>query len=266
MNTSSLHVIDAGMLRFMKTISSFVARAWPPQATRRTVQATASLLIGSLPLWSAKAAHAETSAHAVSLAATADQADMTADRLGAGAALAYRWRSNKGQQFGLEGGLSSSRESRIGGFAAPDARVMDARLVALLPALQTGSLSLGLRLSGGIRHITSDANALLSKQATVATGEVAGVAGIHLGRAFVLRAGVAIQYGQELAPTAELEALGFSLCAGVDALVSKSVVLFAALETGPSFGYDGDGTKYRSSAAFGIRYMPSASESPWALY
>lgn len=200
--------------------------------------------------------HTPSTQHAFILAGGYSSVDATA-------LLGYRLGLAGGVQLGLEVRHAPSRQGYIDGFAATGGSAQYGTLRALFPLAASGPLELGLGTSLGVRRLAANASAGPERTSLAFTSEVGPIAHLQLSPALTLRAGWLQVTHLQTAPSTSLDAMGQVLVLGAMAPVTDSLQLYADLETGGLFGYDGDGGKYLTRGTVGARLMLGGAARRW---
>ena len=173
----------------------------------------------------------------------------------------YRYRWSNDAQLGLRVGLFAVDAPFIEGFRGRDALETEVLALSNFQLLRGDSAGIHLRLLAGARFLADAADAPESSSTQV--GAVpAWIASIHLNPSISVRTGVVFPVWLEVDPSADIAELATLLTVGVDWAFSPSLSLYADVETGGSFGFDGNGLKYVAEGTTGlrIRFGPGAAE------
>lgn len=212
---------------------------WPALALAYALAAT---------MWGAAEVHAsETAAPVFGVAALGSNA-------GAGLSADAGWRFAGGQQLGIAVVGEGLGTAHLGGRVARGVSASDARAFTLLPLLTARAFELDLRLASGVRYLR-DLGALEShRDALRSTTELALLAHVDLGERYLLRTGVLLGFDLELSPTTSLADQAQSLTLGVGRVLGASTLLYASVDAGGSYGFDGDNGKAILRGALGLRF------------
>jgi hypothetical protein len=173
---------------------------------------------------------------------------------GAGLSADAGWRFAGGQQLGIALVGEGLWTAHLGGQVARGVSASGARAFTLSPLLTTRALELDLRLSSGLRYLR-DVGALEShRDALRSTTELALLAHVNLGEHYLLRTGVLLGFDLELSPTTSLADQSQSLTLGVGRVIGDSTLLYASVDAGGSYGFDGDNGKAILRGALGLRF------------
>lgn len=199
----------------------------------------------------ASVAHAE---DAAALQAVAGVAAQGSD-VGAGLAVDARLRFGGGYQLGLGASSQALDVAYFGGRAAQGVIAGEAELIGLLPWLRAGRVELDLRLATGLRALR-DAGALETpaRGALRSVSRLGCLAHARLDARHLLRAGALLELELELEPTSALADQMQLLTVGLGRALDRELLLYATIELGGSYGFDGDNGKAVLRGALGLRF------------
>lgn len=191
---------------------------------------------------------------------------LTLSNFDAGGGLAWRFRFAGGAQLGLDGRALSVRSAYLDGYAAQRGDAFTGAGQVLLPLVQMGPLEIHLRASLGAKALRVDESAGPHRRSTTLLGDVGPIVNVRLAPGLGLRTGwLAITHFQ-LTPGFDVEALGQVLLAGAVVPLSDDVQLHADVETGGTFGFDGDGGKYLVRGTVGARWVLGGAARSWLSF
>jgi hypothetical protein len=174
---------------------------------------------------------------------------------GAGLALEGRLRVASGVQVGIGVTSQALRVAHIGGYAVRGVSGNEVRLLALFPLLESQGFELDLRLATGLIYL-HDVGTLESpyRHALRSSTEVACLAHVRLGDHNVLRAGVILGFDLETEPTTSLADQSQLLSVGFGRALGPSTLLYASVEGGGTYGFNGDNGKAVLRGSLGLRF------------
>jgi hypothetical protein len=173
---------------------------------------------------------------------------------GAGLLLDGRLRLHGGAQLGLSLSGQTLRVTYFGGHKAEGVLAGEAMLLGLLPLLRVDPVELDMRLASGIRTLRDHGQLETPyRHAHRSTTELACLAHVNLGSRYLLRAGAIIGLELETHPTAELADQLQLVTLGLGRAVTPSLMLYAHVDAGGTYGFDGDNGKTVLRGAFGLR-------------
>jgi hypothetical protein len=177
------------------------------------------------------------------------------DAAGAGLALEGRLRIASGVQLGLGVASQALRVAHMGGYAVRGVSRNEAQLLALFPLLEIQGFELDLRVATGLVYL-HDVGALESpyRHALRSSTEVACLAHVRLGDHNVLRAGVRLGFDLETEPTTSLADQAQLLSVGFGRALTASTLLYASLDGGGTYGFNGDNAKAVLRGSLGLRF------------
>jgi len=179
--------------------------------------------------------------------------------------LGYRLRLPSGVQLGLEARHAPSREAYIDGFLGTGGSAQHGTFRALVPLASAGPLTIGFGANLGLRSL-SVRNSLPDSSSLAVTSELGLLAYLPLSSRLTLRTGWLQVTSFQTKPGFAVDALGQVMVLGVTAPVTDSLQLFADLETGGLFGYDGDGGKYLTRGTLGARLVTGGAARRWTAF
>ena len=159
-----------------------------------------------------------------------------------------------GQQLGIALASEGLWTAHLGGQVAKGVSASEARAFTLLPLLTARNLELDLRLSSGARYLRDVGGLETHRDALRSTTELALLAHVRLGERYLLRTGVLLGFDLELSPTTSLADQSQSLSVGLGRTLGASTLLYAHVDAGGSYGFDGDNGKAIVRGALGLRF------------
>ncbi|WP_309887711.1 hypothetical protein [Archangium sp.] len=180
--------------------------------------------------------------------------------------LGYRLRLPSGVQLGLEARHAPSREAYIDGFPGTGGSAQYGTLRALVPLASAGPLTIGFGANLGLRSLSVRSSLGPDSSSLAVTSELGLLAHLPLSSLLTLRAGWLQVTSFQTKPGFAVDALGQVMVLGVTAPVTDSLQLFADLETGGLFGYDGDGGKYLTRGTLGARLVLGGAARRWTAF
>lgn len=170
-------------------------------------------------------------------------------------ALDGRYRFGSGVQLGLVGSGRVLSKAYFGGQKVEGAAAGQADALLLVPLRIAAPLELDLRLTSGLRYaadLGDDSGA--HDDAWRSVTELGCIAHVRLGARQLLRAGVILGFELELQPTQELADQTQLLTLGLGHAITPSTLLYAQVDAGGAYGFDGDNGKALIRGAFGLRF------------
>ncbi len=213
-----------------------------------------------LALACARPAAAQSVTHALSLSASASTAHYGGGDLG------YALRLPRGVQLGVTLGGSASREGFVDGYEVRDGSLLRGAAQVTVPLWVRGDLSLGLRVTSGVRALSADAPANRARDSVVWTNDIGAVGAARLSDVWSLRAGWSLVFDTAVAPTVDTDAQGARLWFGAAATLRDDLQLFADVSASGVVGYDGDGAKFLLAGTLGLRWLPGGGARDWRLF
>jgi hypothetical protein len=205
-----------------------------------------------------QAAPTPTTHHSASAAGGLSPADTAVE-------LAYRLRLRSELQLGLSARGSFVRTGFVDGFRASNGRSVSGLALVMVPLARRGRLSIDFRGALGARTSDFDESAAPDSVSFVIPSQLGVIANVSF-PSVTLRAGWMNVVDVAVAPKGAIDTLGQLLLLGAAVPVSDSLQLYADGETGGVFGYDGDGAKYVTRAAFGLRWVSGQGARTWTNF
>ncbi|HEX8705187.1 MAG TPA: hypothetical protein VF815_40525 [Myxococcaceae bacterium] len=180
--------------------------------------------------------------------------------------LGYWLRLPSGVQLGLDARYAPSRQAYIDGFLGTGGSARYGTLRALVPVASAGPLTVGFGANLGLRSLAVKSSAGPDSSSLTFTSELGLLAYLPVSSRLTLRAGWHQVTSFQTRPGFDVDAMGQVLVLGATAPVSRGVQLFADLETGGLYGYDGDGGKYLTRGTLGVRLVLDGAASRWTTF
>ena len=182
-------------------------------------------------------------------------AALLASDVGAGLGFDARWHLPGGQQLGLGASAAWLGTAYVGGRKVHAAFSGQAQLSALFPLLERRPLSLDLRISSGLRVLRDTAEREASDRTALrSVSELGLLAHVRLDERHLLRAGPLLTLEFELKPTFAVADQAQLLTLGVGRALTRDLLLYATVDAGGSYGFDGDNGKAMVRGALGLRF------------
>jgi hypothetical protein len=171
-----------------------------------------------------------------------------------GLALDARLVLPRGTQLGLALEGTGVTTGYFGGRTIHGAAGATSTALALVPLARTHGLALDLRLSTGVRYVR-DVGARDSQytRAIRSVTELGLFAHLRVGPWLLVRAGALCVFELELRPTVALADQAGLLSLGVGVALTDHALLFATLDAGGTYGFDGNNGKVIVRSALGLR-------------
>jgi hypothetical protein len=186
-------------------------------------------------------------------------AQVSGDSRGGGLVLDGRWRWRGGQQLGVVVSGQALDVAYLGGKSTPEVLASEGLVLGLLPVLSAGLVEFDLRLLTGLRYLENvGAKPSEHPRALRAVSELGWLAHLSLGESYVLRAGALLGVELETQPSTALADQTQLLTLGLGRTLSKELLLFASLDAGGTYGFDGDNGKVILRGAVGLRWSIGA--------
>jgi hypothetical protein len=173
---------------------------------------------------------------------------------GGGLLLDTRLRLRGGQQLGLAISGQASSVGYLDGYRAQGVATSEAGFIALLPFARARAVEMDVRLATGLRYLrdtgtqdTPHPSALRS------VSELGCLAHVRLDERHLLRAGALIVVELQTQPSTALADQMQLITFGIARALSPDVLLYATVEGGGTFGFDGDNGKTVLRGALGLR-------------
>ena len=177
------------------------------------------------------------------------------ETVGGGLSLDGRYRFGSGLQLGLVGASRGLSKVYFGGRKIEGAVAGDAQALLLVPLRFSGPLELDLRLTSGVRYARDlGEQSSTHEHALRSVTELACLAHVRLGERQLLRAGAILGVELETEPTQELADQTQLLTLGFGHALAPSALLYAQVDAGGSYGFDGDNGKALLRGALGLRF------------
>ncbi|MGC4088028.1 MAG: hypothetical protein QM756_09045 [Polyangiaceae bacterium] len=174
--------------------------------------------------------------------------------VGAGLALDARLRFGGGYQLGVGVSGQALSVAYFGGQKARGVAAGEAELIALLPWLRAGAVELDLRLGSGLR-VLRDGGELdtPARRALRSVSQLGCFAHVRIDQRHLLRAGALLVVELETEPTVALADQMQLLSLGFGRALGRDLLLYANVEAGGSYGFDGDNGKAVLRGSLGLR-------------
>ena len=169
-----------------------------------------------------------------------------------------------GVQLGLALRAGALDRAYPGGYAERGAIEYGGAAVALFPLLKHGALALDLRTVVGATQLSlSDAQP--HDAATRLNVELAMFARVTLSELLTLRVGAVLGYDQELSPSAETADQSQRLTVGLLVHPAPTWAVYALVDGGGTYGFDGDNAKMMVRGELGVRVALGGDVLPLAF-
>lgn len=157
-------------------------------------------------------------------------------------------------------------EAHLGGYAERGTLAIGGRVLLAGTLVHEGPLALVGTVSLGARHerLLEEAQGPY-RSATRMLGRLGMVANISVAPEVVVRGGLALDFDTELDPLVSPASFTTLLVAGFAWAPTESVALYAEVEGGSSYGFDGDNEKWLLGATVGARFVIDGG-GPWLVY
>jgi hypothetical protein len=173
---------------------------------------------------------------------------------GGGLSLDARLRFQGGQQFGLGVSGQALSVAYFDGYRAKGVAASEAGFIALLPFVRAEGFELSVRLGTGLRYLR-DTGTLDTPHASAlrSVTELGCLAHVQLGERHLLRAGALLVLELQTRPNMALADQMQLLTLGFGRALSPDLLLYATVEAGGTYGFDGDNGKTVLRGALGLR-------------
>lgn len=173
---------------------------------------------------------------------------------GGGLSLDVRLVLNGGAQLGLGVSGQALRVAYFGGQTVHGAAGGEAAFILLLPTWRRSGFELDLRMSTGLRYL-GDVGALAGPHGSAqrSVTELSYLAHVRLAESYQLRAGAALVVEVETTPTVAVADQMQLLTVGLGRVLYPSLLLYANVEAGGTYGFDGDNGKTVLRGSLGLR-------------
>lgn len=173
---------------------------------------------------------------------------------GAGLSLDGRLRFAGGLQLGIGVASQALHVAHFGGYPVHGVSGNEARVLGLFPLVESRGFELDLRLASGLSYL-HDVGERESphRHALRSSTELACLGHVPIGRQDLLRVGVILALDVEVEPTTSLADQAQLLGVGFGRALGASTLLYANLEGGGTYGFDGDNGKAMLRGALGLR-------------
>jgi hypothetical protein len=177
-----------------------------------------------------------------------------------------RWRSSGGIELGAAIELGARDAAYLGGHAESGAAALGGRLLFLAPLVNAGPLSLDLSVASGVgyQRLFEEPQGP-SADSFRWTFELALLAHARLDRAWILRVGAIAGVELELMPLVDLAEQTQLVTLGLGFSPSTSSMLYATVDTGGTYGFNGDNGKFVLRGTLGVRFALDGGAALGAL-
>ena len=197
----------------------------------------------------------------VEISGLVSQNDMSSQGTGLGVNVRYRYNDSMWPwRIGVDVFGQSQERDFVGGFVVDDSLTFGGQAVALARVISEPGFSIDVKLGLGaaLRWSDSALGTLTTStqpetDALLALVELGALVGIPVSSTWSIRTGLVLPVALELSPSSEEERSARLIKIGVARRVGNGV-LFLDLDTGASFGFGGDGVKYRSFVTLGWQF------------
>jgi hypothetical protein len=188
-----------------------------------------------------------------------------ASNVDAGGGLAARVSLPQGFQLGGSANVDSVRKLYLSGYETSGSAV-EGRLFALSEFGVTAPLSLSLQLGSGWRHLIASEDTPAGDSADRVVSDVSIKGHFRIHPRAVLRAGWTILVDLQVAPDVTVASLGGLLDMGGTFAFSNRFSIFADIQTGGTYGFDGNNEKYLLTGRLGFSVALGSGGQPWLVY
>lgn len=160
----------------------------------------------------------------------------------------------RGAQLGVVLAGTGVTTGYFGGRTIHGAVGLESLALALVPLVRVEALALDLRIASGARYVR-DLGARDSQytHAIRSVTELSLFAHLRVGPRVLVRVGAVCAFDLELRPTVALADQAGLLSFGVGVALTDDALLFATLEAGGTYGFDGNNGKVIARSALGLR-------------
>lgn len=178
-----------------------------------------------------------------------------ANTTGGGLELDARCRWPSGIQVGAVFDGQVASHAHFGGTVAEDVAAGAVRVVALFPLLTAPVASFDLRVTTGIGY-ARDVGSTVSpyRDAIRSISELSWLAHVPLGTKALFRAGTTFAFELETKPTQDLADQALLVTLGFGQKLTDATLLYATVDAGGTYGFDGDNGKAITRGAVGVRW------------
>lgn len=174
---------------------------------------------------------------------------------GGGVELDARYRWGAGPQLGLLVNGHAASHAYFGGTKAEGVASGAVKLVALVPIVTAQSIEFDVRLMTGFEYARDVVGQVTPhRDALRSVTELAWLAHVPIGTASVLRAGAILTFELETKPTRGLADQALLLSVGFGRQIAEGALLYASVDAGGTYGFDGDNGKVITRGALGARW------------
>jgi hypothetical protein len=165
-----------------------------------------------------------------------------------------RWRSRDGVQIGALLDVGGFDVGYLGGYAERGVLSGGLGVVFLAPLVQSGPLTLDLRGVAGAAYLgVLEAARGPSSDALRARVELSMLGHVRLDPAWLLRFGATLGFDLEVTPTLDMADQAALVTAGLGFAPAPDWMLYAQVDAGGTFGFDGDNGKVILRGTAGVR-------------
>lgn len=178
-----------------------------------------------------------------------------ANTTGGGLELDARCRWPSGVQVGtvVDGQVAS--HAYFGGTKAEDVAAGSVRAIALFPLLTAPVASFDLRVATGVGYARNVGGKTSPyREAMRSITELSWLAHVPLGATGLFRAGTTFTFELETKPTQALADQALLVTLGFGQKLTDATLLYATIDAGGTYGFDGDNGKVITRGAVGVRW------------
>lgn len=178
-----------------------------------------------------------------------------------GGALSARLRWESGFQLGLSGSGDRVTTGFIDGYRVRRGVAGTGLVTATLPLVRADRVKVDLELDVGARRLVAQDTDAPDSASWILLTDVRPMVTVPLTPSTAVRLGWTNLLHQQLAPSADLDALGGVLRGQLVVATSDDLQWVVGGDAGGLFGYGGDGGKFLASAHTTLRWVPGAARS-----